>query len=177
MVYLRVTDFWITILFLCKRYFHCVRRCDLEALQSLFGGTALQFSWELNKRNVVAIRYQSNLFKSRELIEQHRQHHFVGFFGKISQEQDLIGWLFGGAGVWYARLSICRWLLLLLAKKSIKWYEDSVKMNSGLDFYRFSSVSTGFGGLIFFGRSLKVPLIFAITSLSDLQYEIRIGLS
>lgn len=53
--------------------------------------------------------------------------------------------------------------------KSKMRYEVCIKTNSGLDFYRFSSVSTGFGGLIFFGRSLKVPFILAITSLSDLQ--------
>lgn len=43
--------------------------------------------------------------------------------------------------------------------------------------YRFSSDTTGFGALTFFGRSLNVPLILATRSLSPFAYAMRIGLS
>lgn len=57
-------------LFLSKCNFHRMRWRYLESLQRFLGGTALQFRWKFNKRNVVTVRHQTNLFEAGELIEQ-----------------------------------------------------------------------------------------------------------
>lgn len=103
-------------LFLSKRNLHGMCWCDLEALQRFFGGTTLQFGGEFDERDIVTIRHQTNFFEAGKLIEQHGQHHFVGFFRQICQEQNLIRWLFGG-GIDVATIGATRCLLLLIAGK------------------------------------------------------------
>lgn len=94
-------------LFLRKGDLHRVRRSNLEALKCLFRGTARKFGGEFDERNVVTIRHQTYLLESRELVEQHRQHHLVRLFREIGEEENLIRRLFriavgdhrGGIGV------------------------------------------------------------------------------
>lgn len=108
-------------LFLGKRNLHCMRWRYLESLQRFLGRTALQFRREFHERNVMSVRHQSYLFEARELIEQHRQHHFVRFLRQIGQEQNLIRWLFGCAGILYAtRFSVGRRFLFLFTVRRNK---------------------------------------------------------
>lgn len=78
-----------------ERYLHGVRRRNLEALQRLLGGIALQLGGELHKGDVVTIRHKTHLLEAGELIEQHGQHHLVGLLGQIGEEEDLVRRLFG----------------------------------------------------------------------------------
>jgi hypothetical protein len=82
-------------LLLSERDLHGVRGRNLESIQSLASCTALNLRRELHESNVVTSRHQTNFFESRELVEQHAQHHLVGLVGKVGEEENLVGWLFG----------------------------------------------------------------------------------
>lgn len=82
-------------LLLGKRDLHSMRWGYLEALQRLFGRITLQFGGELDEGDIVPVRHQTHLLEARELIEQHRQHHFIGLLGQIGKEEDLIRRLLG----------------------------------------------------------------------------------
>lgn len=68
-------------LLLGERDLHRMRRRDLEALQRLFGRTALQFGGELNEGNIMAIGNETDFLEAGELVEQHGQHHFARLLG------------------------------------------------------------------------------------------------
>ena len=64
---------------------------DLEPLQSVPGRRALNLVLKLHEGNVMSSGHQSHLLESGELVEEHGQHHLIGLFGQIGQEQNLIG--------------------------------------------------------------------------------------
>lgn len=107
-------------LLLGERNLHRMGRCDLEALQCLLGGTALQFGGKLDEGNVMSIRNETDFLEAGELIEQHGQHHFARLLRQIGEEQNLVGWLFSGACADAAKLpGASRSLLLLFTVKRI----------------------------------------------------------
>lgn len=91
---------------------------DLESVESFTSSSALNLCGEFDEGDVMAAGDKTHFLKSWELIEEHAQHHLVGFIRKIGEEENLVGRLLGVGGM-YSLLSWIHDLGLLRSKRDL----------------------------------------------------------
>eukprot|EP00308_Calcidiscus_leptoporus_P013181 CAMPEP_0119398906 /NCGR_PEP_ID=MMETSP1334-20130426/141087_1 /TAXON_ID=127549 /ORGANISM="Calcidiscus leptoporus, Strain RCC1130" /LENGTH=212 /DNA_ID=CAMNT_0007422787 /DNA_START=367 /DNA_END=1007 /DNA_ORIENTATION=- len=73
------------------RDLHQVGRRDLEILQTIHRHPGLHLALELDESDASLARDKPHLFETRELLEEHRKHHFVHLVRQILNKQDGVG--------------------------------------------------------------------------------------